>query len=70
MQRWNLNPEELVEEMDRQSVTVGAKVRHLLARNGLTLSDDGEESLHGALMEAVGAKLEAEGALRFLAESQ
>ena len=68
MQRWNLNPDEMVEEMDRQSVKIEAKVRRLLGRNGFTLSFSGREAIRGAVMEAVGAKLEAEGALKFLAE--
>jgi hypothetical protein len=68
MQRWKTNPLEMVEEMERQSVSVEAKIRGLLSRNGLNLSPDGEEALHGAVMEAVGVKLEAEGAIKFLSE--
>ena len=66
MLKWNLDSVQLVEEMERQSVNVEAKVRRLLGRNGLVLSSEGQEDLHGAVMEAIGAKLEAEGALTFL----
>jgi hypothetical protein len=66
MLKWSLNSDDIAEEMERQAVKAEAKVRRLLGRNGLTLSSEGKEALHGAVMEAVSAKVEAEGALKFL----
>ncbi len=69
MPRMNLDEsyfDALVERMERRSVAVEADLRKVFEQHGLTLTDEAREAVHGAVMEAAGAALEAEDALRFL----
>ena len=67
MQKWKLDPDKIAELADQQARLVEAEVIQRLEHHGLTLSFSGEEGLHSAVVEAMCGKLEAEGALEFLA---
>ena len=67
MAKWKFDPDKIAEVADQQARLVEAEVIELLERHGLTLDWIGEEGLHTVVVTAMCGKLEADGALEFLA---